>query len=94
MLVSTWLCGAASARAASVIIVRPANSPPVMVETLVRLKGELTSAGFETEIVDGAAAGSAAATRAPASNSWRPGAGPTRWSPSSEISRPIPSRSG
>ena len=28
-----------------------------MVETLVRLKGELTSAGFETEIVDGAAAG-------------------------------------
>ena len=39
------------------MIVRPANSPPVMVETLVRLKGELTSAGFETEIVDGAAAG-------------------------------------
>jgi hypothetical protein len=45
------------AHAASVVIVRPANSPPVMVETLVRLKGELTSAGFETEIVDGAEAG-------------------------------------
>src|SRR5262245_4434691 len=40
------------ARAASVIIVRPVNSPPMMVETLVRLKGELTSAGFQTEIVD------------------------------------------
>jgi hypothetical protein len=32
-----------------------------MIETLVRLKGELTSAGFDTEIVDGAAAGSAPA---------------------------------
>ena len=61
ILVSTLLCGAAFARPASVIIVRPANPPPVMVETLVRLKGELTSAGFETEIVDGAAAGSAGA---------------------------------
>src|SRR5262245_10801607 len=30
-----------------------------MVETLVRLKGELTSAGFATEIVDSTAAGSA-----------------------------------
>jgi hypothetical protein len=56
-LLSIGLFGAASARAASVIIVRPANVPPVMVETLVRLKGELTSAGFDTEIVDGAAAG-------------------------------------
>ena len=62
---SIWLWGAAfEARAASVIIVRPANSPPVMVETLVRLKGELTSAGFETEIVDGAAAGGAGDSRA------------------------------
>jgi hypothetical protein len=43
-------------RAAKVLIVRPGNSPEVMVETLVRLKGELTSAGFETEIVDGVAA--------------------------------------
>jgi hypothetical protein len=41
--------------AASVVLVRPANSPPVMVETLVRLKGELTSAGFEASIVDVAA---------------------------------------
>lgn len=54
-LLATWVVGAAVARAASVMIVRPANSPPVMVETLVRLKGELTSAGFETEIVDSAA---------------------------------------
>ena len=76
LLASTWLFGvtparadsvpparAASvlpARAASVLIVRPENTPPVMVETLVRLKGELISAGFETEIVDGGAGASAA----------------------------------
>jgi len=58
------MVGAGLAQAASVMIVRPANSPPVMVETLVRLKGELTSAGFETEIVDGAAAGSPGDSRA------------------------------
>jgi len=53
------------ARAASVVIVRPANTPPVMVETLVRLRGELISAGFETEIVDGGAgAGAAGESRA------------------------------
>ena len=57
------LARAASAtpeRAASVMIVRPANVPPVMVETLVRLKGELTSAGFQTEIVEAPAAAEAA----------------------------------
>ena len=48
------LLGAAPARAATVAIVRPANPPPVMTETLVRLQGELTSVGFATEIVDGA----------------------------------------
>jgi len=58
LLVCIWLQGATVALAAgttsgaSVLIVRPANSPPVMVETVVRLKGELTSAGFETQIVD------------------------------------------
>lgn len=51
-LFAAGLFAAAPARAASVIIVRPANAPPVMFETLVRLKGELTSAGFETDIVD------------------------------------------
>ena len=49
--------------AASVVLVRPANSPPVMVETLLRLKGELTSAGFEASIVDGAV-GATAGSRA------------------------------
>jgi hypothetical protein len=39
--------------AATVVIVRPADPPPVMAETLVRLNGELTSAGFATQIVDG-----------------------------------------
>ena len=39
--------------AATVAIVRPANPPPAMTETLVRLHGELTSVGFATEIVDG-----------------------------------------
>ena len=61
-LASTWLL-ATAARAASVIIVRPANTPPVMVETLVRLKGELTSSGFQTEIVE-AAPGAAGDSRA------------------------------
>ena len=46
------------AEAASVVLVRPANAPPIMVETLVRLKGELISAGFEASIVDGAASAS------------------------------------
>ena len=64
-LVLIGLLEAMPVRAASVMIVRPANSPPVMVETLVRLKGELTSAGFATEIVDaGAAGGTAADSRA------------------------------
>jgi hypothetical protein len=45
---------AGAAEAASVVLVRPANSPPMMVETLVRLKGELISAGFEASIVDAA----------------------------------------
>ena len=46
---------AAPARAATVVIVRPANPPPVIVETLIRLSGELMSVGFETEFVDGPA---------------------------------------
>jgi hypothetical protein len=50
-------------RAPKVLIVRPGNSPEVMVETVVRVKGELTSAGFETEIVDGAAPGNAPDSR-------------------------------
>ena len=55
IIATIGLFAATPARAASVIIVRPANSPPVMVETLVRLRGELISAGFETEIVDSTA---------------------------------------
>jgi hypothetical protein len=43
---------AAPAQAATVAIVRPANPPPLIVETLVHLHGELTSMGFATEIVD------------------------------------------
>ena len=45
------------AMAATVAIVRPANPPPAMTETLVRLQGELTSVGFATEIIDGSVAG-------------------------------------
>jgi hypothetical protein len=68
-LASILLYGAMAAlaagvvHAASVLLVRPANSPPVMDETLLRLKGELTSAGFEASIVD-SAAGTAASSRA------------------------------
>jgi hypothetical protein len=43
---------AAPPRAATVAIVRPANPPPIIVETLVRLQGELTAVGFATEIVE------------------------------------------
>jgi hypothetical protein len=46
------LCGSAPAFAAIVAIVRPAGSPPLMTETLGRIRGELTSVGFATEIVD------------------------------------------
>jgi hypothetical protein len=61
VVVAIGLLGATAARAASVIIVRPAGGPPAMVETLVRLQGELASAGFATEIVDAAAATDGAA---------------------------------
>jgi hypothetical protein len=46
------LLAATPAHAATVAVVRPANPPPVIVETLVRLHGELTSVGFATEYVD------------------------------------------
>jgi len=53
------LLGAAPPGAARVAIVRPADAPPLITETLVRLQGELESVGFETEIVDGPTAGGA-----------------------------------
>jgi hypothetical protein len=52
LLAAVALFGAAPAWAATVAIVRPNESPPVIAETLVRLKGELTSAGFEARVVD------------------------------------------
>jgi hypothetical protein len=45
----------APAFAATVVIMRPANSTPAMAETVVRIHGELISAGFGVEIVDGSA---------------------------------------
>jgi hypothetical protein len=50
--ISTSLLGAAPSHAARVAVVRPADPPPAIMETLVRLNGELTSVGFETEMVD------------------------------------------
>jgi len=44
------------ARGATVAIVRPTNPSPLMVETLGRIRGELTSVGFATEFVDEPAA--------------------------------------
>lgn len=38
--------------AATVAIVRPANAPALMIETVGRLSGELASVGFAVEIVD------------------------------------------
>jgi hypothetical protein len=52
VLAALMLVWAAPARAATVVIVRPANPPPAIVETLVRLNGELLSVGFATEFVD------------------------------------------
>lgn len=52
-LASFFLLAVAPSHAATVAIVRPANTPPAMTETLVRLHGELTSVGFATEIIDG-----------------------------------------
>jgi hypothetical protein len=46
-----WLA-AGRALAATVVIVRPANSSPAMAETVVRIHGELMSAGFGVEMVD------------------------------------------
>jgi hypothetical protein len=45
------------ALAATVVIVRPATSSPAMAETVVRLRGELISAGFGVELVDASAVG-------------------------------------
>jgi hypothetical protein len=53
-----WLW-AGRALAATVVIVRPANSSPAMAETVVRIHGELMSAGFDVHMVDeGVLAGS------------------------------------
>jgi hypothetical protein len=48
--------GAAPAVAATVVLVQPANPAPAMVEALVRVRGELSSAGFEVTIADAPAA--------------------------------------
>ena len=50
------LLWSAPAEAATVAIVRPAHPSPLMVETLGRISGELTSVGFATEVVDEPAA--------------------------------------
>jgi hypothetical protein len=52
-LAALLLLEVAPSHAATVAIVRPANPPPAMTETLVRLHGELTSVGFATEFIDG-----------------------------------------
>src|ERR1017187_4467043 len=44
---------ATSSLAATVVLVRTSNPAPGMTEALVRIHGELVSAGFEVEIVDG-----------------------------------------
>ena len=46
--------------AATVVLVQPTNPPPGMTEALVRIHGELASAGFAMEIVDASAVDGAA----------------------------------
>jgi hypothetical protein len=42
----------ARAEAAAVLLLRPARAAPLATETLVRLRGELTAAGFQVEVAD------------------------------------------
>ena len=67
ILISTSQVLAAPARVATVAIVRPANPPAAMTETLVRLHGELTTVGFATEFIDGP---SGDGMRGPESRAW------------------------
>lgn len=67
ILALVGLLWSAPSSAATVAIVRPLSPPPLMTETLGRLKGELTSLGFSTEFVDepaASAAGGAHSSRA------------------------------
>jgi hypothetical protein len=52
LLVAAALLWSPVAMGAVVAIVRPPHPTPVMVETLVRLQGELISVGFETDLVE------------------------------------------
>jgi hypothetical protein len=47
---------ATSSLAATVVLVRPSNPPRGMTEALARINGELASAGFDVEVVDGSVA--------------------------------------
>lgn len=60
MLVVVTLLASPGARAATVVLVRPANASPAMAETLVRIHGELMSVGFGVEMVDASEAGGGA----------------------------------
>lgn len=55
LLACTALLGTGRALAATVVIVRPENVSQAMGETVVRIRGELLSAGFAVEIVEGVA---------------------------------------
>jgi hypothetical protein len=57
--VAGWLLlvlGAGPAVAATVVLVQPANPAPAMGEALVRIRGELSSAGFAVTLADAPAA--------------------------------------
>jgi len=52
-LAGTALLGTAQVWAATVVVVRPVNASQAMAETVVRIRGELVSAGFQVEIAEG-----------------------------------------
>ena len=54
MVISASLFRSESSSAATVVIVPSTNASPGMAETAVRIRGELLSAGFVVEILDGA----------------------------------------
>ncbi len=55
MYLLTATLWATSSLAATVVLVRPPNPAPGMAEALVRIHGELVSAGFDVELADGPA---------------------------------------
>jgi hypothetical protein len=65
VLSSIVLLWADAASALTVAVIRPPNPSPEITETLVRLRGELSSVGFDVKVADGPAAAQRVGTSSP-----------------------------